>query len=172
MGWRVFGWWFIFTYFISYNSDLFWNHKWYIGELLYTKVLEVNLFAFGYRLFHEDFSPLDVANSLFYINFKQYIVHFVLSQLVLWCMNYVTVSCLSHVVVYCCCVTGNRGYNSLVAAKVAQAVQPMLSKCTGQSCWSIKKHSINLKQTRCDVLNLNGASELSTKSKAILFTCM
>ena len=29
------------------------------GELLYTKkVLEVNLFAFAYRLFHEDFSPI------------------------------------------------------------------------------------------------------------------
>ena len=26
------------------------------GELLYTKILEVNLFAFVYRLFHEDFS--------------------------------------------------------------------------------------------------------------------
>ena len=26
------------------------------GELLYTKILEVNLFAFAYRLFHEDFS--------------------------------------------------------------------------------------------------------------------
>ena len=28
------------------------------GELLYTKILEVNLFAFDYRLFHEDFSPI------------------------------------------------------------------------------------------------------------------
>ena len=27
-------------------------------ELLYTKILEVNLFAFAYRLFHEDFSPI------------------------------------------------------------------------------------------------------------------
>ena len=27
------------------------------GELLYTKILEVNLFAFAYRLFHRDFSP-------------------------------------------------------------------------------------------------------------------
>ena len=25
----------------------------------YTEILEVNLFAFAYRLFHEDFSPLD-----------------------------------------------------------------------------------------------------------------
>ena len=31
------------------------------GELLYTKILEVNLFAFAYRLFHRDFSPLDGA---------------------------------------------------------------------------------------------------------------
>ena len=28
------------------------------GELLYTKILEVNLFAFAYRLFHEDFFPI------------------------------------------------------------------------------------------------------------------
>ena len=27
------------------------------GELLYTKILEVNLFAFAYRLFHEKFLP-------------------------------------------------------------------------------------------------------------------
>ena len=25
----------------------------------FTKILEVNLFAFAYRLFHEDFSPID-----------------------------------------------------------------------------------------------------------------
>ena len=29
------------------------------GELLYTKILEVNLFAFAYRLFHRDFSPIN-----------------------------------------------------------------------------------------------------------------
>ena len=29
------------------------------GELLYTKILEVNLFAFAYRLFDEDFSSID-----------------------------------------------------------------------------------------------------------------
>ena len=29
------------------------------GELLYTKILEVNLFAFAYRLFYEDFSSID-----------------------------------------------------------------------------------------------------------------
>ena len=28
------------------------------GELLYTEILEVNLFAFAYRLVHEDFSPI------------------------------------------------------------------------------------------------------------------
>ena len=28
------------------------------GELLYTNILEVNLFAFAYRLFHEDFSSI------------------------------------------------------------------------------------------------------------------
>ena len=31
------------------------------GELLYTKILEVNLFAFAYKLFHEDFSPINGA---------------------------------------------------------------------------------------------------------------
>ena len=31
------------------------------GELLYTKILEVNLSAFAYRLFHRDFSPLNGA---------------------------------------------------------------------------------------------------------------
>ena len=29
------------------------------GELLYTKILEVNLFAFAYRLFHRDISPIN-----------------------------------------------------------------------------------------------------------------
>ena len=29
------------------------------GELLYTKILEVNFLAFAYRLFRRDFSPLD-----------------------------------------------------------------------------------------------------------------
>ena len=28
------------------------------GELLHLEILEVNLFAFAYRLFHEDFSPI------------------------------------------------------------------------------------------------------------------
>ena len=28
------------------------------GELLFTDILEVILFAFAYRLFHEDFSPI------------------------------------------------------------------------------------------------------------------
>ena len=32
-----------------------------VGELFYRKILEVNLFVFAYRLFHEDFSPIDAA---------------------------------------------------------------------------------------------------------------
>ena len=32
------------------------------GEFLYTKILEVNLFAFAYRLFHEDFSLIDFSS--------------------------------------------------------------------------------------------------------------
>ena len=31
------------------------------GELSYTKILEVHLFAFAYRLFLEDFSPINGA---------------------------------------------------------------------------------------------------------------
>ena len=30
----------------------------------YTKILEVNLFAFAYRLFHRDFSPLNWASYI------------------------------------------------------------------------------------------------------------
>ena len=33
------------------------------GELLYTEILEVNLFAFAYKLFHEDFLPISGALS-------------------------------------------------------------------------------------------------------------
>ena len=29
------------------------------GGILYTKILEVNLFAFAYRLFHRDFSEIN-----------------------------------------------------------------------------------------------------------------
>ena len=31
------------------------------GELFFTRILEVNLFAFAYRLFHEDFSLINGA---------------------------------------------------------------------------------------------------------------
>ena len=34
------------------------------GELLYTKILEVNLFAFADRLFRRDFSPLNGAHRI------------------------------------------------------------------------------------------------------------
>ena len=30
-------------------------------NIIYTKILEVNLFAFAYRLLHEDFSPINGA---------------------------------------------------------------------------------------------------------------
>ena len=33
------------------------------GERLYTKILEVNLFTFAYRLFRRDFSPLNAPLS-------------------------------------------------------------------------------------------------------------
>ena len=38
----------------------------YIIMLYYTKILEVNLFAFAYRLFHEDFSSID-GTLLYYL---------------------------------------------------------------------------------------------------------
>ena len=34
-----------------------------MGSFLYTKILEVNLFAFACRLFHRDFSPLNGVYS-------------------------------------------------------------------------------------------------------------
>ena len=39
------------------------------GELLYTEILEVNLFEFTYRLLHEDFSPI---YGVFKKNFHSY----------------------------------------------------------------------------------------------------
>ena len=38
------------------------------GELLYTKILEVNLFAFAYRLFHRDFFPINGAFCILHSN--------------------------------------------------------------------------------------------------------
>ena len=49
------------------------------GELFYTKILEVNLFAFAYRLFHEDFSPPDDWREIFMkqsvVKCKQIVFH-------------------------------------------------------------------------------------------------
>ena len=47
------------------------------GELLYTKILEVNLFAFAYRLFRRDFSPLDGTYCMGTHSFLQPYIHFV-----------------------------------------------------------------------------------------------
>ena len=43
------------------------------GELLYTKILKVNLFAFVYRLFHEDFSSILGTFALVLIHFSSFI---------------------------------------------------------------------------------------------------
>ena len=43
------------------------------GELLYTKILEVNLFAFAYRLFYSDFSPINVVYIHTYTYIHTYI---------------------------------------------------------------------------------------------------
>ena len=52
------------------------------GELLYTKILEVNLFAFAYRLFRRDFSPLDGTYCIFltsriFVYIKLYILLYI-----------------------------------------------------------------------------------------------
>ena len=41
------------------------------GELLYTEILEVNLFASAHRLFHEDFSPTYEALSSHLVNWRE-----------------------------------------------------------------------------------------------------
>ena len=46
--------------------------------LYYTKILEVNLFAFAYRLFRRDFSPLDGTYCMGTHSFLQPYIHFVL----------------------------------------------------------------------------------------------
>ena len=43
------------------------------GGFLYTKILEVNLFAFAYRLFHRDFSPLNRAFCIGTHSFSSFI---------------------------------------------------------------------------------------------------
>ena len=42
------------------------------GEILYTKILEVNLFAFAYRLFRRDFSPIDGTYCFINGHYKRY----------------------------------------------------------------------------------------------------
>ena len=48
------------------------------GELLYTNILEVNLFAFAYRLFHRDFSPLNGTFCIGRHSFFQLYMYFIL----------------------------------------------------------------------------------------------
>ena len=50
----------------AYNSDLYWNHTWWSAQwrALRTKITEVNLSLFIYRLFHEDFSPIMGINFI------------------------------------------------------------------------------------------------------------
>ena len=45
---------------------------------IYTKILEVNLFAFAYRLFRRDFSPLDGTYCMGTHSFLQPYIHFLL----------------------------------------------------------------------------------------------
>ena len=39
----------------------------------YAKILEVNLFAFAYRLFHRDFSPINGASYILHLGSRSYI---------------------------------------------------------------------------------------------------
>ena len=48
------------------------------GELLYTKILEVNLFTFAYRLFHRDFSPINVTYCMGTHSFLHLCMYFML----------------------------------------------------------------------------------------------
>ena len=48
------------------------------GKLLYTKILEVNLFAFAYRLFHRDFSPINGTFCMGTHSFLQLYMYFML----------------------------------------------------------------------------------------------
>ena len=43
------------------------------GELLYTKIREVNLFACAYRLFHGDFSPINETYCIGTHSFSSFI---------------------------------------------------------------------------------------------------
>ena len=49
-----------------------------MGSFLYTKILEVNLFAFAYKLFRRDFSPLDGTYCMGTHSFLQLYMYFVL----------------------------------------------------------------------------------------------
>ena len=52
---------------------------------LYTEILEVNLLAFAYRLFHEDFSILNrEKNHLYYESNKRILLHFSLYLPTTW----------------------------------------------------------------------------------------
>ena len=62
------------------------------GELLYTKILEVNVFAFAYRLFHEDFSPIDETLSAVYI-FIRHILVFYVGNLFLFIAVFLLINC-------------------------------------------------------------------------------
>ena len=48
----------------------------YTNIYIYTKILEVNLYAFAYRLFHEDFSSILGTFALILIPFPSFILYF------------------------------------------------------------------------------------------------
>ena len=63
----------------------------FIYSFIYTKILEVNLFAFAYRLFHRDFSPINGAfcigtHSLFFIYLYKYCIFLVYSLHICVCV--------------------------------------------------------------------------------------
>ena len=56
------------------------------GQLLYTKILEVNLFAFAYRLFHRDFSPINGTYCSLWANANK-----LTSRIFVYMYNYITI---------------------------------------------------------------------------------
>ena len=67
----------IYTYIIYMYSGIT-SGRVLNGELLCTKILEVNLFAFAYRLFRRDFSPLEGTYCMGTHSFLQPYIHFLL----------------------------------------------------------------------------------------------
>ena len=67
-------------YSVHHNRNIIETYKTIVTiyQSIYTKILEVNLFAFAYRLFRRDFSPLDGTYCMGTHSFLQLYIYFVL----------------------------------------------------------------------------------------------